>query len=339
MSDEYLERYKRAWEKTRNEIMGGGSRWSPITCPEQYEKICKLCLLVQNIIRNQNSHSPEMVKLAFSLIQKTKVYMNVILRSDPKKVVVFECGKKILNQLMDVQMELPEADEKNFFFLKNGRNITVKKIKQKNGLPDYIVRFKQPSTFNPEVMKQAVDLERIESLVAENKISVVRAAQLEWGPNEMRILPNWRYGEKVELFFYSLKYHNGITKSEFDSIQGGKYNPFSQTLVPNEVEESGELDVPSDFTTGFGEPDSPSEEEGFDFGSEQVPNGSNPSEEELPWGDSTPEDTTVEPEDLAGPDLDKPSCFGNAADFSDDQECKDCPDNKECEALVASKTA
>lgn len=343
--DPDLERYEQAWQKAKDEQSGRSSRWAHTTCPEQYDKQCRLCQLVREIIRNKDNYSKELVDYAYDLAQKTKAYINVVLKANPKKVVVLEIGKSILGDLMALQTGLKGDEYRNFFYIKNGRNIRINK--QGSGRKtEYEVWPRDNTSAFPEAfMKQATDLDAIESLIAEKKVTPMRAAQLEEGPNEMRILPNWRYGEKIELFFFSIKYHSGLVKSEYELIQAGQFNPFKNLAIPEEaeaevsggfVDDEAEVDVPDFGTPAETEggpavsedPSNPSEEGGFGEP------GIAKAEKEPAFVDDTPGTIPEEPSD----DPMVPPCHGIESDYNtEDEECKECPHFKSCGAKVEGK--
>lgn len=330
MTDKYLERYQNAFSQAKNEISGQDRRWQGTVCPQQYNKTCRLCTLAWKIIQDKNNQAPDMVDYAWELNQKIKVYMNVVRKSDPKKVIVLECGKKILKQLMDVQMEQPEAPQKNFFSFANGRNVTISK-KGSGRNTEYMVRFEDKSKFPESVMARAHDLENIWKLRAEGKVPILRAAQLDEGPNQMRILPNWRLGEKTELFFFTVKYHTGLTQSEFDAVQRGEYNPFSSDLLPGDADmpgdpETEEEDLP--FFSSDGDEDDVNEPESEDdLGFPEFATEDAPGEDEVTPSDAPP---------VTAPS--RRRCFGNVADYEpDEEECRECPDIEDCGKEVEAK--
>lgn len=331
--DPYLLRYEQAWQKAKDEQQGKSTRWAGVTCPEQYDKTCRLCQLTREIFRNRANESEEQIERAYELAQKTKAYINVVLKNDPKRVVVLEIGKSILGDLMDIQNGVKGDEYKNFYSLKTGRNIKIVKTGKGRDTEYEVWPRDNASAFPANFMKQAVDLENIDNLIAEKKVETMRAAKLEEGPNEMRILPNWRFGEKIELFFYSVKYHTGLTATEFDLVQAGQYNPFTSIDVPEDAEVGGgfaddepeekkvdkaEADIP-DFVT-----DVPVDTEADPFAGEAVDNG-------VEFADAdgtTPVDT----------DGTRPPCFGVAADLDvDNEECKECPEFTDCKIAVEGK--
>lgn len=327
--DPYLDRYTAAFNKAKNEVKGQSARWKGVTCPEQEDEPCRLCQLARAILKKQDSFSAEMVEYAYELAQKTKVYMNVILRDDPKKVVVLECGKMILNDLMDAQMGMDDPEVKDFFALKTGRNVLV--IKKGSGRSTkYKVRFKGPSAIGPKVMEQVYDLENLDRY---EKVPIIRPSQFEQGSNEMRILPNWRFGEDVELFFFTVKHHMGLTEGEFNAVQSGKFNPFSNEVIPNEEKvetfNDDDDDVPM-FADDDDNDDNPfaNDDEGDDDDEGKLDETHTDDDGGTRGFSGTGE--PVQNDDEADDYLKRSPCFQSVEYDPDDEECQDCPDFKEC---------
>lgn len=329
--DPYLERYEQAWQKAKDEQQGKSTRWAGITCPEQYDKTCKLCQLAREIFRNKDNESEEQIERAYDLAQKTKAYINVVLKNDPKKVVILEVGKSILGDLMDLQNGIKGDEYRNFYSLKTGRNIKIMKTGKGRKTEYEVWPRDNVSAFPAGFMKQAHDLENIEKMIAEKAVEPMRAAQLEEGANEMRILPNWRFGEKIELFFYSIKYHTGLTATEFELVQSGQYNPFKS------------IDVPEDAEVGSGfadDPGTPAEEAAEEDIPDSVTDDKDKTEAEADPFTTDAEDGIEFADDPDTPtDEDNHSpCFGVAADLdTSNEECRECPEFVDCQKKVEDK--
>lgn len=327
--EQWVQKYNQAFEKAQQAGGGRDPKWQGVTCPTQDSEDCVLCNMSWPIVakKNRDKYSQELVDKAFEFLRKSKYFVNIVRKEEPEKVYILEFPTTIFKKLSAAQMGGDEGGNENFFSFENGKNVVIIKT-GKGRNTEYDVRFRERSKFPKSFAKMVWDLDNIQEIRAQDKNPIIRAAQLEEGPNEIRILPNWRVGEDVVLFFKEWVHHMGLSPEEFSAIQNGEFNPYGNVDYDEEPEpahafvKTGEEDIPI-----FADEVEDKEVIKDAFGPEERTDATETKTREETQADVVAETGSTD-EATVKVDPNMPACAGSYE--TDDEECVECPHGKEC---------
>lgn len=332
-------------------------------CPRTYDAYCPICSAVDKLPRLDSKEEWQARQndlRSKGFIAQARYYMNIILTSDPSKVLLFEGPPTIGEGLAKLQGG-ENDDFVDFMHPIRGRNIYIEKIGG-GRTPRYKVQPRVNSTAlsDKAVLKRLYDLDDLENLFDDRNVDFMRAAQFDDDETtEIRVLPNWKfvvsmkdpemkvkYEQKWYAFFLrTLHWHYGVGPDEMAMyINGDLRLPIGKStdeLLADRKESSpfggverdeggkkgskdrNEDDIP------FGLGERPNDSSGTDsdgFGTESMGHDGMVGEvEAIPFGDD--EFVPAEAETGAIEDL----CFG---DFDKDSiVCEQCDKAKACEVV------
>lgn len=239
-------------------------------CPRTHDEYCPICSAVDKLPRLDSKEEwqdrqNELRSKGF--IASARYYMNIILISDPSKVLLFEGPPTIGEGLAKLQGG-ENDDFVDFMHPIRGRNIYIEKIGG-GRTPRYKVQPRVQVTALPDksVLKRLYNLTDLEDLFDDRNVDFIRASQFDDDETtEIRVLPNWmfatamkdpenkgRYEQKGYAYFLrTIYWHYGIGPDEMGMyINGDLRLPIGKTtdeLLEGTEEGSpfgeGEEDVP-----------------------------------------------------------------------------------------------
>jgi len=256
---DYLKEMEEHWKRI-NKQTGGGQTFVPVICPATFKRECKLCEQAKTILFDKKKY-PEGHPLrtkARELNRKNIYYSNIIMVSSPLEIVVFEYGDKIFKRLLRFQMDPEFGDYKDFMHPANGYNMLIDKVPAADKRQtDYAAEPRRASSplANAEVLlKQLSDprynLSNIVDNILTGKVKPFNQKKLPNGKTEIRILPSWLGPQYMGKFFEHVLTHYNISQEEFDRVQAGSYNPFTDEAPATIVTPGPTVVGPADIKTG-----------------------------------------------------------------------------------------
>jgi hypothetical protein len=339
----WIEKYRQAFDDAKGKT-GRDPKWQGVACIGEG---CELCNQLWPRCARKNRHMyPEAVwKLALDLRPQSKFFANVVLKSDPKKVVVLEYTQSVQDALIAAAAGKDEGGNDRFYSYEHGKNVVILKTGKERDTR-YQVRFKDRSPSSKQFAKQAYDLANSLEMREIEDGPVIRASKLEEGANEMRFLANWLApDDDVEDFFWEWKHHMGISPEKYEAMQKGEYSPFSdEAFAALEGEETEsyegiaaadkEEDIPMFeddegrvIHATFDDEDSVVAADGTNTGETQTENASVQATE------GAGHQRSIEP--AVPVDVDAPACYGHGYE-PNDEECTECPHGTKCLGAVRS---